>query len=184
MDAAAYDISVAKDLLRTMLATTTAFRTWDGESYSVDEAKARIYFDSLPLPAGDSDQYTIDELNNYRNCAIIEKPRDEGVRWSFAAAPNKFVCAGVLVVTFFRTIPVDERDDISSAERSMENWIGQLVKSNDSGSPGLVELSSQAGYLELQEIVETGPSHVTQEDINAVGWEQRHALLVRWGARL
>lgn len=184
MDASAYDISTAKDLLRTMLANTTAFRTWDGANYTVEQAKARIYFDALPPPA-DGDQYTVAELAALRNCAIVAKHPSENVRWVFdACGGDHFNCHGVLVVMLFRTIPEADRDDIESAERSMENFVGQLVRSGDPSAPGLCELSGRAGYLSFYEIMEDGPHFDPAEDGEARGHEMRHLLVIRWGVRV
>lgn len=184
MDAPAYDISTAKDLLRTMLANTTAFRAWDGASYTVEQAKARIYFDALPPPA-DGDQYTAAELVALRNCAIVAKHPSENVRWTFdACGGDHFIASGVVVVMLFRTIPEADRDDIGSAERSMENFVGQLVRSGDVNNPGLCELSGRSGYLSFFEIVEDGPYFDPAEDGEARGYEMRHLVVIRWGVRV
>ena len=183
MDSAVGDIATAKELLRTSLANCTAFRTWDGNDWTVDQAKARIYLDSLPPPARDSQDYTLAELEAYHPFAIVAEPDfDQQVRWMASASNfDAFVCSGVLLVMFFRTVPDDVLDDLPSAQREMDNFIGQLVRSNDRNSPGLLELSGQAGYLRIYEIASTYSSFTHPDERPAIGDEQRHGLVVRWG---
>lgn len=183
MDAPLGPIATVKDLLRTTLATCTAFRTWDGHDWTVEEAKARIYFDALPPPT--AQEYTITELNDLRPCAIISKD-ERGIRFeseSTAALGQSFRASGRLVVGLYRTFPdvSGEADPVAAADRQFENMVGQLMTTGDPNLPGLLELSGQAGYLTIKDLSEEGPHRVSPKDVQQLGDFQAHFLFVEWG---
>jgi hypothetical protein len=184
MDSPVGVIATVKDLLRTSLATCTAFRTWDGASYTVDQAKDRIYFDALPPPE-DQNEYTAAELDVLRPYAIISKD-ERGIEFeleSVSGSSQSFKPSGRLVVKLARNFPdVDEEaDPAAAADRSFENMVGQLMKSGDPAAPGLLELSGTSGYLSIRRLSEAGPYRVDPQDATQLGDHQVHMLFVDWG---
>lgn len=174
MDAAVGTIATAVDALREQLANTTAFRTWDGANYTVDQAKARIYRQSMPLAAD------LDALAALRPFAVIWVPL-QGVSWRARAAPNHCHASGTLVVEFHRTPPTLLTSDPGHNDRDFHNFIGALVKSDNPSAPGLWELCGQAGYLTLREVRADGVYRSRPEDVPTVGDVDLAYLEIDWG---
>lgn len=184
MDSPVGMISLAEDLLRTTLANCTAFRTWDGANWTIDQAKERIYFDRLPSPPGDAAAYTRAQLEALRPFAIIYKPRQNGVVLEVeAAAPDTFATRGTLIIKFERNVPEDERDDPADADRSFKNMIGQVMRTSLPSSPGLADLSGQAGFLRCWRLSEEGPYRVDVDAVTDYGDFQEYYLQIEWGRR-
>lgn len=184
MDTAVGVIAIAKDLLRTTLATCTAFRTWDGAAYSVAQAKERIYFDALPPPENDGQEYTPDELSTLRPFALIFKPNSDGVRMRYAAVGGggrRYHSSGTLMVLLQRDVPVADRDDPGQVDRDMENMVGLLLQSGDSGAPGIAELAGNADYLAVTDIREVVTYRGDPDDEPGRGDYQTCILQVDWG---
>jgi len=180
-------IAIAKERLKDSIANTTAFRTWDGNNWSVDQAKRRIYFDALPPPANNKQAHTLEELNNYRPFCLVYKPPDQGCLTLHHVANgghNQFSPSGVLIARFERLVPSRMTNDPGEAGRTFENFIGQLLKSDDSNNPGLVELAGLAGYLNIRKIEDEGPFRSETDDQPAIGDCQWYYLIIEWGARV
>jgi len=185
MDAATGALAVPKDLLRTSLATCTAFRQWDGLSLTVEQAKDRIYFDALPPPSGNV--YTKAELVALRPFAIVYTSASDGLQFvqeSSAALGGSFVAAGALIVRLERNFPdvSAEADPAAAADRQFENFLGPLMRSEDANSPGLLELAGQAGYLVIRQLsLMAGPMRCDPKDVTGLGDHQVAFLEVQWG---
>lgn len=186
MDAATGALAVPKDLLRNSLATCTAFRTWDGLSLSVEQAKNRIYFDALPPPAGPT--YTKAELVALRPFALIYMSTSDGVRFaqqSVGSLGGSYAASGTLIVRLERNFPSNvsaEADPGAAADRQFENMLGPLMRSDDWNSPGLLELAGQAGYLVIRELsLMAGPMRCDPKDAVGQGDCQAAFLEVKWG---
>lgn len=173
-------ISRSKSLFRDMLANTTAFQTWDGHSYSVAQAKARIYIDSLPLSRTGED-LTDAEVKAMMPYALIYKPSNRGVRYSKDASPNGFAKYGEIDALFIRLVPPATASDPARVDEDFENFLGTLIQSGDDNAPGLVELSKLEGYLTIHEMSEFGPIRASEEEAATQGDWQAYRLNVRWG---
>lgn len=179
-------IANSKHLLRETLATATAFRTWEGNNWSVAQARERIYYDALPPPAANAPTHSLSELNKYRPFCLIYKPADAG---SFrldavAAGPhNQFIPSGTLIARFERSVPISQQRDPGEADRQFENFIGQLLRSGDQNNPGIVELSGKAGYLNVTQIVDAGPFRSTEDEQPTIGDCQWYFLQLEWGLK-
>lgn len=180
MDAPVGPLATVKDLLRTSLANCTAFREWDGAEYTVDEAKARIYFDALPPPAGA--EYTVAELVALRPYAIVSLD-EHGIEYEHDASPSNYKVRGRLVVCLERAFPdvSAEADPIAAADRQFENMVGSLIRSGNPASPGLLDLSGTAGYLFIRRLALHGPYRVEAKDVRQLGDYQRCFLFIDWG---
>jgi len=174
VDTAVGTIATVVDALREQLANTTAFRTWDGASYTVDQAKARIYRQTMPLFAD------LDALAALRPFAVIWVPL-QGVSWRAVAAPNHCRASGSLVVEFHRAPPTLDAADPGANERDYHNFVGAVVQSGDPSAPGLWELAGQAGYLTLREVRADGVYRARPEDVPTVGDCDLAYLEVDWG---
>jgi hypothetical protein len=180
-------IAIAKERFKDSIANTTAFRTWDGNNWSVAQAKTRIYFDALPPPANNAPVHSLEELNNYRPFCLVYKPPDAGsLIYDHVAngTHNRFSPSGFLVARFERLVPQRMEKDPGEASRTFENFIGQLITTNDSNSPGLAELAGNAGYLNIRRMIDEGPYRSETDDIPSVGDCQWYYLTVEWGARV
>lgn len=179
-------IATSKHLLRESIATSTAFRTWEANNWTVAQARDRIYFDALPPPAANAATHSLAELNRYRPFCLIYKPADNGFRLRMAACGghNQFVPSGVLVARFERLVPITQQRDPGEADRQFENFIGSLIRSGDTNNPGLVELSGQAGYLNITQVDEAGPFRAAEDEQPSIGDCQWYYLQFEWGQTL
>jgi hypothetical protein len=184
MDAPLGHIATAKDLLRTTLATCTAFRTIDGVSYTVDQLKARIYLDALPPPGSSSPEYTLAELQALRPFALIAAAPHGALRLRHVTAGTvrRFHPNGTLVVAIERNVPAVDAADPGQVDRDWENTIGLIMSSLDSALPGLAELSGQAGYLTISGLEVLDLYRGDQDDKPARGDYQVCLLQIEWGA--
>lgn len=178
-------IARAKELFRDTIATTTAFRTWEGHSWSVAEAKARIYYDALPPPASNKPNHSLAELRSLRPYCLVSKPQDIGLTLTHSAngGNNRFTPYGTLIACFERDVPPGFEHDPGEIDRQLENMIGLLVQSGDTAAPGLVELAGKAGYLNIVQISEAGPFRAALDEVPGYGEYQRHFIQVEWGVR-
>lgn len=184
--AAAGVIARAKELFRESIANTTAFRTWDGYSWSVAQARERIYYDCLPPPPLKAISHSLADLQALRPFAILYKPAAVGVTLEHVAngGHNGFLPRGVLVARFERDVPASQLSDPGEADRAFENFMGQLIMSGDVNNPGLVELSGKAGYLNITRFDDIGPYRAEPDDVPTLGDCQRYSLQVEWGVRM
>ncbi len=178
-------IAIAKEIARDTIATTTAFRSWEGNSWTVDQAKTHIYFDALPPPAANANSHTLSELQALRPFCVLYKPPDFGVTLQHVAAGghNRYTPSGVIVARFERGVPVAEAADPGAADRSFENFLGLLMQSGDSVNPGIAELAGLPGYLNVRQMDELGPFRSREDDQPTIGDCQWYYLQLEWGAR-
>ena len=183
--AAANVIAIAKERFRDSIATTTAFRTWEGNNWTVAQAQARIYYDALPPPAANVNSHTLAELQALRPFCLVYKPPDFGVTLRHSAnGPHfRFTPSGVLIARFERDVPVAQQSDPGEADRTFENMMGARLSSGNVNSPGLGELAGTAGYLAITQIDEAGPYRSLENEIPTIGDCQWYYLQVEWGVK-
>ena len=175
MDDATGCISTPRELLANTLANCTAYRRWSGPTWSVSEAATHIHQQALP-----------EECENWLNMsaarpfAVIVRP-DNANRFQRLAQPRGFVASGVLIVELHWSPPALDRDDPGRNSRAFENFIGDLITTGDQNSPGIVELSGQAGYLNANDIIVDGPYRVEPEQLAIVGDCYRSWLTIEFG---
>lgn len=181
--------SVVKNAVREMLAKTSAFREWDGASLTEAQARTRIYYDDLPLPASGADQHTAAEMASLRPFAVVYFQARGGVRWDCDASPRHLRPSGRICVFLETGIPADlvpvgaAAEDTGEVIRRFENWIGRLVSSTN---PSDVTFQSQRGTAELLDftaIEYSGPYRCHPNDVPSQGDHQWAVLEIEWGAR-
>jgi hypothetical protein len=173
VDEAVGTIAKVMDAARDMVANTTAFRTWDGASWTVEQAKVRIYLQTLPLVE------SVQDLAALRPFLCIWQPL-HAVTWRQQAAPNSFRPRGTMVLEFHRSPPTLTASDPGASERSFANFLGKLVRSGDAAAPGLCELSGLAGYLSLESIRTDGIFRAEAEDVATVGDADLAYIELEW----
>ena len=181
--------AVVKNALREMLAATTAFRAWDGASLTVDQAKERIYFDDLPIPAAGADQHAVAVMQSFRPFAVVYFPARGGVRWDCDASPRHLRPSGRIVIYLEAGIPDDlipsgaTVEDSGEIIRRFENWIGRMVSSTDNADATFQSLRATAGLLDYTAIDYSGPFRCHPDDVPSQGDHQYATLEIEWGAR-
>lgn len=178
-------IAIAKERFRDAIATCTAFRTWDGENWSIAQAKEHIYYDALPPPGRRTEAHSLEALQALRPFCLIYKPADFGVRLHQVAVggSNRFSPSGTLIARFERNVPAEQAQDPGEVDRKFENMMGALLSTGDANNPGLAELAGLAGYLNIRQIDEAGPFRSTEDERPTLGDCQWYYLQVEWGAR-
>lgn len=185
MDSAVGTLATVKELARNMLANCHAWRTIDGNSWTVEQAKARIYLDAFPVPDDQDTVGNVDRWVNKRPFAVIAKRPMDGIRFRHAASGPTFryVPSGVLVITIHRTRPAIDQTDLGAGERELENIVGEIIESGDTNNPGLVELAGTAGYLDVSEIYEDGPYTADPKEVPRIGDVNYHFIELHWGTQ-
>lgn len=186
MDAPVGALAIPKDLLRTSLATCTAFRNWDGLSLTVAQAKERIYLDALPPPT-DGKAYSPAEMSELRPFAIVYTDSQNGLEYDLESSGYGYAARGRLMVRLERAFPdvSGETDPDAAADRQFENFLGPLLHSEDVNNPGLLELAGQPGYLMVRSAaLAFGPSRVDPRDRAGLGDFQVAFLSIEWGRRV
>lgn len=174
MDSPVGAISVAKNAVREMLANCTAFRTFHGQSWTVAEARARIYFDTLPALD------TILTDPSFRPLAIIVTGR---IGYSKSAGPNLFVPSGSFLIELHDTPETIDTADPTANERRIENAAGLICQSGDANNPGLAELSNAGDYLPLTDIRYQGCERIDPQLLPTIGDAMVAYIELEWGAR-
>lgn len=179
-------IAIAKNLARDTIAATAAFRAWDGNAWTVAQAKNRIYLDALPPPPGGAAVHSLTELRTLRPYCLVYKPPDFGVtlRHSANGPSNSFTPSGVLVARFERDVPAASARDPGEVDRQFENFLGAVMASYDRNSPGLAELAGLPDYLNIRQMDELGPFRAREDEAPSIGDCQWYYLQLEWGARL
>lgn len=172
MDAAVGTLAKAQEALRSMLAATTAFRTWDGRNLTVEQAKAKIFVHTMPL-------VPVEDLPSVRPFAVIWSPM-HAVRWRKQASPNSFRPSGTLIIEFHRTPPALDAEDPGAAEREFFNTLGAIAQTGNPNSPGLADLVGTAGYLMLEEIRADGVFRAEPDDMRLIGDADLCYMEVEW----
>jgi hypothetical protein len=179
---AAGPISSIEDLLSTTLATCTEFQTLCGVT-TVAAAQAKIHFDALPPPDNDADSYTKVELQALRPFAIINTEPQAGFRWFVSGKGTTWTFQQHGMVTVEIETNIDSGDLCDPAEymRKFKNTIGQIVRSEDTNNPGLVELAGVTNYLPINEVIFYGPFRGAEEERQAQGDYLAAVLDINWG---
>lgn len=176
-------IGIAKQRFADTIAATTAFRTWEGNSWSFAQAATHIYFDAIPPdPSGES-TFSRDYLESLRPFCVIYKPDIPGsLSLNLRAVPNTFVPSGILDATFERNVPAKYAEQPGVLDAQFEEFISLLLKSGNDSTPGIAELVKSEGYLNAYRIEDMGVVRSAEEIIPTQGDHQRYFIRVWWGA--
>lgn len=171
-------IGKAIEALRATLADCAHFRTWQGNTWDQAQALAHIHPHGLPDPVG-QEVHSLDDLAGYRPFVEIYLA-EEGIELELDAAPNHYLDSGAIVARFEQAVPAD--DPKQSAEADFDNFIDQVIRSEDKDNPGLVELAARPGYFffERLTIEPTIRTHAKQRA--ELGDAQARFLIFEFGA--
>jgi hypothetical protein len=180
-------IAVVKDRVRDTLAALTAFRAWQGAAYSVEQAKARIYFDDTPLPPDGQESYTAGQLAALRPFAVVFLATPGGARWSADATPNRCVPSGRIQIYLEEAIPSDlvpagtAAEDTGEVIRRFENFVGRLIQNeSDPSALTFATTRAMAGYFAWKSISWDGPYRPHPQEVAAQGDHQYGLLTIDW----
>lgn len=162
MDAASHVIAEVKAAAALMVASTHAFRTWDGRDLTVEEALAKVYVEESPQASD------LEALHALGNIAVLTAPIG-GIGLSKVGSPRSWRPRGSVVVEFRRIAKTIAPADPGATQRSYDNFAGALMQSNNPAQPGLAELDSADGMLDLHRIEADGPHRVRPEDVPSMG---------------
>lgn len=183
-------IQTLKDLIRHTLAATWALQNWQGNVFSAEELKARIFDEALPPPAPDSvladsgEDYSPAELDQLRPYAIVYKGPSLSIE-AVAEPGGVLLAPSIFVVELTQSLPkgLERRPD--EADKLFEETIGALLWTGDPNKPGLVELRARKheGYLDWLSIEAQGPVWPEITEGAAYGDHQKYFLFVTVGYR-
>lgn len=175
MDAATGCITTPRKLLENSLAHCHAFLNWSGAEWSEAEARQHIFQESLP-EEGDS-WYRMKESRPF---AVISRPNAANTI-TLAGTPRSYSSRGRLIVELhWEPDPID-KDDPGRNVRKIENFIGALLWGETDGTPGLLDLSGEYGYLNIINVQADGPYRVSSENVAVVGDCYVTYLDIDWG---
>lgn len=168
-----------------MIANTDAFRTWDGNAWSLATARTHVHKDQLPAPGSGNDVFTQAELAALLPMAIVWVDPAGGFKYERESESDSgdFYPEAVLVAQFFR-LPTDSEKTNGTADVALREMISDLITSGDNDNPGLVELEkpavgftySGAGALAFQSFRVFGPEFSTPDYFPELGLVQ-HAIV-------
>lgn len=173
-------ISNTQDLWRQMIAACDAFQKWPDAGYPWDseEALAHVWHDRLPPPASNAAEYTSAERAAYLPFCIVSTDPTAGFELETLAAMGEgghyWQGSGVLVAEFYRAAP-DPPDD-----ETFRNFLGALLNSGNTQTPGLVELAATGGYLALTSLRVFGPVISVPEEYPEFGPVQSMMIVAKW----
>lgn len=173
-------ITATEELLRTTIATCTAFQAWVGAA-SVDEALEHIYLEALPPADAYADRYTLEQLKARRPYCHIWTDDVQGYTVTRIAAVRQIADNGILHVRFEQAVSEDIRHDFAEVDRLFKNTLGDIIESGDESNPGVVELNQKAGYLAWESLTLSGPYRSHDNEATGLGDFQEAMLEIRWG---
>jgi len=171
-------ISNVQDTWRTMIATCTAFRTWDGNDWSVAQAKEHVHHDKLPDPESGADEYSVAELGLYLPYCVAWTNPNGGFELDGDAVGEgiEYLPSGVLGTDFYRLID----GDAGEGDETFRNMMGALLTSGDDENPGLLELAGRPGYLCLVRLQVFGPIVTEPRENPAMGQAHTMRIVTHW----
>jgi hypothetical protein len=185
-------ISKAEDKLKHMLAACSAFQSWIGANV---DPLCRIHLVELPPPITDAmltdtapqepdNNYALWDIVGQRPFALIWTPSDQPFSIDIIASPNLPNPSGVLRVRLEENVNAAYEKNYPEAYRRFLNTVGQIIHSEDSASPGLVELLAVCGadYLNFHHIEVVDHMRTTSDDVPTLGDAHKCELEIRWGA--
>lgn len=169
------------ETLRTTLSKCTAWRTWQGNSWSEAQALARIYIDALPAPAGEAVQHTLEELESYRPYIVLSDGGEGGFSVVRVGNGGGFAQRGVIVAEVNESVDEDIAQDHAEVRKRFRVSLGNLVRSDSAASPGLAELCETPGCLYWNRANIIGPARTSEDELSTLGDAQRAWLEIHWG---
>jgi hypothetical protein len=166
-------LSAPADALRNSLAACDAFQDWINAA-DATEAKLRIYLQGIPLPGGDDESYSIEQLETIFPCALIyltsfEAGTDatgDGFEWG--------TDSGTLELILIKLIPPQENDP-GELERELLNTGGAILDA-------LKDLAGIGGNFAMTRFTTPGIYRVTDEQMAAGEIPSaRLAITITWG---
>lgn len=165
--------------LRTMLANCTAFRTFTGATNEA-EALERIYLGCVPLSDANDSESGLAELNSFRPFAIVGPSVNAIERRHIATGGGwSHGRRGESMIFLERQHPSSGDDDDN--DLAWMDLVDQIVQSNDTDNPGLVELHEQQTYLSLRAVETLDIYRGMKEEEAELGDYQRAEIKVYWG---
>lgn len=178
-------ISKAEERLRNMLAACVPLQRWMGVSDAA-AAKDRIYVAMMKPPEIHDEEadatFYVSELQDRRPFCIVWTSEETPFRIDIVASPSCPSPSGSLHVLFEENVPDELRSNYSEAYRRFLNTIGQIMHSESTQEPGLVELNSTAGYLHFRSLSVTPPVRCPEDSIATQGDSHQMTMVVEWGA--
>ncbi|WP_144057924.1 hypothetical protein [Novipirellula maiorica] len=163
----------ALDRARDMLAATAVWQEIADASH--------IYYDALP-PASPGPDYTRTQIENLRPLAILWHEVNGGFRLAVATADACTpIASGRMVIQIELNVPAEHADNPTAVGRWVMDLIGRLIRSYDTNSPGLWELSNRPGYLPLVSIDVDAYIRTSKKEVIALGDAVVFDLTLTWG---
>lgn len=114
-------ISKTEDQFIAWLSNVPAFQTWQGNNWSADQAKARIYFDEIAQSIGSV--FDVSQLRELRPFVFCTLEQFEAAPIS---GPRGFSSAGEILIRFEAEIDLDEPNP-GQAYRTFKNQLGGIL---------------------------------------------------------
>jgi len=175
-------MTTAEQLLKDTLAACTAFQEWVGATTAATAAES-IYLEALQPDEYYSDRHELERLKSRRPFAQIWTSEESGFSMQRTAAPNVMVANGTLYLRLERNVPEAIAHDYAEVDRTFKNVLGAIVSSGDAAEPGLAELGSQAGYLDIDTITVQQWSRTAPDEWPTIGDAQEATVVIGWGGR-
>lgn len=171
MTAPAGSMNLCVKHFRDMLASTSEFQAWTGDT-DADEALERIHYEGLPMPR-DRKRHSRRELEFYRPFAFVYIADQAGFTRAVTST-DTFDEAGSIILHLEQTAPESLGDDPSSdANVQWANTIGAIV---DGLCDARVDMA--AGHLFFNRIRLMSRGWASKEQAIAQGLFQRAILSV------
>jgi len=154
-----------------MLAACATFQSWVGAE-DATEAKSSIWYESLPLPAGNAEVYSAADVAAYWPYGLIYVSE---YRVTPVAVESE--TDGGMFVLQLVGMAEDSSNDPSEALVKFENYYAKIIEE-------LSALRDTAGYLSIGELsIAAGPMRENPEDIAAGGRDEYAVYInVPWSA--
>ena len=175
-------ITKAEEILQDTLAACEQFQALVNETTAAG-AEAHIYVEAVPPDDVYSDRFELEAIKTKRPFARIWTKETSGLAVTRSASPYTVATTGTLYVWLEQNTPWDTHEDYAETDRLWKNRIGQIIRSSDAAKPGLVELSSTAGYLDWERIEVLDWWRTAKEDYPTLGDAQMCVLQIDWGTR-
>lgn len=142
-------------LAKTTLAKTVGFQEWCNDA-TAEACEDRIYFEAIPLLPIDDEigAYDVEALNALRPFAIIWLSDEQSYIATRDAEPDGIRASGIIVIHLSKLVTelADNIESPTAIYEEVSRLISNMVYTEDPAEPGLLDLGTIAGNLNIHRV--------------------------------
>lgn len=154
--------------LAAMFRDCAGFSRWLGfDALNTVEAARRIYIDGIGPDNADAETMSAEQLAGLRPYCVLYPDGNRGYRFTREAMPNCWNGNGTILAVLSRQYA--EGLSIDAHWREAAAALEPILSNDNPAEPGLLELSTVAGYLHFRELTVVFAGRTPREEVPHYG---------------